>query len=77
MSRLFSNRDRHFDMGMLPTELLQRDDAAQLLPARMPADQNFAAASAVTEAFGEYEMLCAQNLDGACATDRARPATGC
>ena len=71
MSRLFSNRDRHFDMGMLPTELLQRDDAAQLLPARMPADQNFAAADAVTEAFGEYEMLFAQNLDGACAPDRA------
>ena len=37
MARLFSNRDRPFDLGPLPAESLARDPAAPVLEARLPA----------------------------------------
>ena len=44
MSRLFSNRDRHFDLGLLPAERLQRDELAQPVEAHAPADAHQAGA---------------------------------
>jgi hypothetical protein len=40
VARLFSNRDRPFDMGVLPTELLERDPAARIVACAMPGDAN-------------------------------------
>ncbi|MGE3678573.1 MAG: hypothetical protein AB7F95_11735, partial [Burkholderiales bacterium] len=64
MSRLFSNRDRPYDMGVLPAELLERDAGAPELPARMPSDAAAAGADSVAAAMPEYRELCAAFLDG-------------
>ncbi len=71
MSRLFSNRDRPYDMGVLPTELLERDAGAPELPARMPSDAAAAGADSVAAAMPEYRELCAAFLDGEPAPARA------
>ena len=71
MSRLFSNRDRHYDMGVLPAELLKRDAAAPVLEARSPADANPSCADAVGAAFAEYQALFQKHLDGQAAAARA------
>ncbi len=71
MSRLYSNRDRPFDMGVLPTELLARDPLAQAADARMPADSANPHADAVAGVFPEYRELFARFLDGEVAASRA------
>ena len=67
MARLFSNRDRPFDLGVLPTERLQRDAGAASVPARQPQDANAAGADAMAGAVPEYRELFAGFLDGAVA----------
>ncbi len=64
MSRLFSNRDRPFDMGVLPTELLPRMAEASPQPAVMPIDRNAAAEHAITAAIPEYRNLFARFIEG-------------
>jgi len=71
MPRLFSNRDRAFDLGVLPTERLPRDAAAPIVAARMPADRVVAADSSIGPAFPEYRTLFAPHLDGTPARNRA------
>ncbi len=71
MSRLFSNRERPYDMGVLPTELLARDAAATEVDARMPTDATPPGADAIAAAMPEYRALCAQFLDGDAAPSRA------
>ncbi len=71
MSRLFSNRDRPFDMGVLPTELLARDAAATIADARMPWDTTQPSAKSIATAIPEYRDLCAQFMDGETAPSRA------
>ena len=64
MSRLYSHRDRHFDLGSLPTERLDRDAGAPVQEARLPQDATPAAIDSVNAAFAEYQALFAQHLDG-------------
>jgi len=71
MARLFSNRDRSFDLGPLPLELLPRDAGAAILEARQPADRDIAGPDAIAAALPEYRELFAQYLDGAVAARRA------
>ncbi len=71
MSRLFSNRDRHFDLGMLPTELLARDAAAPPQAARVPNDARAAGPDGVNQALAEYQTLFTQYLAGEPARARA------
>lgn len=71
MSRLFSNRDRPFDMGVLPTELLARDAGAAIADACMPSDATQPSADSIAPAIPEYRALCAQYLDGETAPARA------
>ena len=71
MSRLFSNRDRAYDLGVLPTELLARDAGAAVTDARMPADIEPAGTDSIAPAIPEYRELCAKFLDGTVAPARA------
>ena len=71
MPRLYSNRDRPFDMGALPTERLERDPSAAPAAAAMPADAWPPGATALAHAVPEYRRLCAAFLDGAPAPRRA------
>lgn len=71
MSRLFSNRARPFDMGVLPTELLARDANAPVVDARMPEDAAPPSADSIAAAIPEYRALCAQFLDADAAPARA------
>ena len=71
MARLFSNRDRPFDLGVLPTEGLSRDAGAASVPARQPDDLSVAGADSVAGAMPEYRQLFAKHLDGAMAPGRA------
>ena len=64
MPRIYSNRDRPYDMGHLPVELLARDAAAPEAEARMPEDSARAAADSIAAAIPEYRELCAKYLDG-------------
>lgn len=64
MSRLYSHRDRHFDMGSLPTERLGRDAGAPVQEGQLPQDATPAAIDSVNAAFAEYQALFAQHLDG-------------
>ncbi len=71
MARLFSNRDRPYDMGVLPTELLERDAGAAITDARMPGDTAAAAPESILDAIPEYRDLCVRFFDGEAAPKRA------
>lgn len=71
MARLFSNRDRSFDLGVLPTELLARADVEPVAGVRQPEDAAQPGADAVLGALPEYRALFDQHLDGAIAPGRA------
>jgi ferredoxin len=71
MARLFSNRERPYDMGVLPTELLARDPRAAIADARQPADAAAAAEDSILAAIPEYRELCRRFFDGEAAPKRA------
>ena len=71
MTRLFSNRDRPFDMGVLPTELLARDAAAPAVASRMPADLHEPHENSIAPALREHFDFCVNYLDGEVAPARA------
>lgn len=71
MTRLFSNRSRHFDMGDLPTELLARDAHAPEHQAASPKDKNPAGPNSINEALSAYQALFEKYLDGEIAIARA------
>ncbi|MGH8691181.1 MAG: Fe-S protein, partial [Burkholderiales bacterium] len=71
MARLFSNRERPFDLGALPTELLARDPGAAIAEARMPGDAAAAAPESILDAIPEYRELCVKFFDGEVAPKRA------
>ncbi len=71
MARLFSNRDRSFDLGVLPTERLTRDAGAASAPSRQPCDVNPTGPDSMAGAVPEYRDLFASHLDGAVAPGRA------
>ena len=64
MTRIFSNRSRHFDMGDLPTELLSRDALAVEIKADSPKDQYPAGPDSLNDALSTYQTLFEQYLDG-------------
>ncbi len=71
MARLFSNRNRPFDLGVLPTELLARSADAPILPATQPHDADAAGPDSIAASVAEYHRFVAQFLDGAPAAARA------
>lgn len=71
MPRLFSNRDRHFDLGVLPTELLSRAAVEPTAGVRQPEDAMRPGADAVLGALPEYRALFHAHLDGPVAPARA------
>jgi ferredoxin len=71
MSRLFSNRARPYDLGILPTELLARDACAAISDSAQPADARAPGADSITPAVQEYHSFCAGFLDGETAPARA------
>jgi ferredoxin len=71
MARLFSNRDRSFDLGVLPTELLPRADVEPMAGVRQPGDAVQPGSDAVLGALPEYRALFDQHLDGVIAPARA------
>jgi ferredoxin len=71
MTRLFSNRSRHFDMGDLPTELLARDAHAPEHQAASPKDKNPAGPNSINEALSAYQALFEKYLEGETAIARA------
>jgi ferredoxin len=71
MARLFSNRERPYDMGVLPTELLGRDPNAAVLDSCSPGDVNVPDAESILAAIPEYRELCVRFFDGEVAPRRA------
>jgi ferredoxin len=71
VARLFSNRDRPFDLGVLPTELLLRDAVEPTAGVRLPHDEALAGAAAMLGALPEYRALFDKHLDGVVAPARA------
>jgi ferredoxin len=71
MTRIYSNRERPFDRGVLPTERLSRAVGVQPLRARQPQDAVRAEAESIAQALPEYLALFAQHLDGPVASARA------
>ena len=71
MARLFSNRDRPLDLGVLPTELLPRAAAEPVAGARQPGNAVPAGPDAVLAALPEYRALFDQHRDGPVAPVRA------
>ncbi len=71
MGRLFSNRERPFDLGPLPAELLRRDPDARIADARMPSDSGAAHPASILDSIPEYSDLCAKYLEGEPAKARA------
>lgn len=71
MARLFSNQDRPFDLGVLPTELLPRGAVEPTAGVRQPGDKNQAGADAMLGALPEYRALFDRHLDGPIAPARA------
>ncbi|WP_425259575.1 Fe-S protein [Rubrivivax sp. RP6-9] len=71
MARLFSNRDRPFDLGVLPTELLARDAVEPIAGVRQPEDDALAGAASMLGALPEYRALFGRHLDGPVAAARA------
>jgi ferredoxin len=71
MARLFSNRDRPYDMGVLPTELLARDPAAPIVDSRMPLDLAGRHENSIAPALQEYLDFCVKYFEGEMAAARA------
>jgi ferredoxin len=71
MARLFSNRERPYDMGVLPTELLARDPHLAILDASMPGDAAQPGPDSILAAIPEYRDLCVKFFDGEVAPKRA------
>lgn len=71
MPRLFSNRNRHFDLGVLPTELLSRAAVAPTAGVRQPDDAMRPGSDALLGALPEYRALFQAHLDGPVAPARA------
>lgn len=71
MARLFSNRDRPFDLGVLPTELLPRACVEPVAGVRQPQDATRPGADAVAGALPEYRALFDSHLEGVAAPARA------
>jgi ferredoxin len=71
MARLYSNRDRPFDLGPLPLERVPRDAGAPNRDARQPADASAAAPGSIAAALPEYRELFSKHLDGEIARARA------
>ena len=71
MARLFSNRERPFDMGVLPTELLARAPSAPAVDSRMPADVHEEGSRSIGPALREHFDFCLRYLDGEMAPARA------
>jgi ferredoxin len=71
MPRLFTNRDRPFDLGILPTEMLPRSAGVVPAPASQPADGHGAGPDSIAAAVPEYRELFAKYLDGPVAPARA------
>ena len=71
MARLFSNRDRSYDLGVLPTELLARDADAPIVDSRMPGDAFSPGESSIVPALQEYRDFCARYFQGDPAASRA------
>jgi ferredoxin len=71
MARLFSNRDRPYDMGVLPTELLARDAAAPIVESRMPSDAFEPHEHSILPALQEHVDFCMKYLHGDAAPARA------
>ena len=71
MTRIFSNRNRHFDMGDLPTELLARDANAPELKATLPKDRYPAGPNSLNDALASYQTLFEHYLEGESAMARA------
>jgi len=71
MPRLFSNRDRHFDLGVLPTELLSRAAVEPAAGVRQPDDAMPPGSDALLGALPEYRALFQAHLDGPVAPARA------
>jgi ferredoxin len=71
VARLFSNRDRPFDMGVLPTELLARDPHLEIRDASLPGDAARPGPDSILAAIPEYRELCVKFFDGEVAPKRA------
>ena len=71
MARLFSNRDRPYDMGVLPTELLARDPDAPVVGSRMPSDSAARHENSIAPALQEYFDFCVKYFDGDVVAARA------
>ena len=71
MARLFSSRDRPFDLGVLPTELLARDPHLEIGEASVPADAARPGADSILAAIPDYPELCVKFFDGEVAAKRA------
>ncbi len=71
MTRHYSNRDRAFDLGVLPTELLTRDANAPTEQAVQPGDPQPSGPAAIRLVLPEYLALYRQYLDGEVASARA------
>jgi ferredoxin len=71
VARLFSNRDRPFDLGVLPTELLPREAAEPIPGVRPPTDAGRGGSEAMLGALPEYRTLFDKHLDGVIAPARA------
>lgn len=65
MARLFSNRERPFDLGVLPSELLPRDAALPVADSAQPRDANAPDGDSILAALPEYRELCEKFLEGA------------
>src|SRR3970040_1854412 len=75
MARLFSNRERPFDMGVLPTELLARDPSAPVVDSRLPGDRFSPGEESILPALQEHFDFCVRYLDREVAPARAPPTT--
>jgi ferredoxin len=71
MARLFSNRNRLFDLGVLPTERLSRAAVQPVAGVRQPEDVSPPGPDAVLKALPEYRMLFDKHLDSEMAPARA------
>jgi ferredoxin len=71
MARLFSNRDRPYDLGVLPTELLARDPDAPIRDSQLPKDAIAAGPESILDAIPEYRDLCVKFFGGEVAPKRA------